>query len=447
MLPTGKAIEIAWKSIRVRIWRSLITTSGIVLAIAFLTSIWVTGAITGALQNVSEDDENYGVITRLLQKRAIAQENVSIRVGIIGGGGAREGPSRNTPAVLVRDVLQERQEFAPFLVPTSLSAFEGAVEPEDPAERPDALLVTSFPSSLAHSRVVAALARFVQTGGMLVVFGYEQLWPEETDEPITSEFEGLLPGRPGSGTLEARGNSIEPSGHPGMADVKWAEHPDDLAYIRVEPREGAEELARVAGEGILWTGPYGEGTVFWYPVAGDQALEPAALHWFLKGRVLVDSLRWGAREKLRGGTMAMRNLWLVSLSLMVCIVGITNAMLMSVTERFREIGTMKCLGALDSFVVRLFLIESSFQGAAGSLLGATLGLTLAFARALFAYHFADVTTGESYWFALQYFPGVQILFWILVAIVIGTVLSVLAAVYPAYRAAKMEPVEAMRTEA
>ena len=53
--------------------------------------------------------------------------------------------------------------------------------------------------------------------------------------------------------------------------------------------------------------------------------------------------------------------WLITLSLLVCVVGIANAMLMSVTERFREIGTMKCLGALDSFIVKLFLLESTFQ--------------------------------------------------------------------------------------
>ena len=43
--------------------------------------------------------------------------------------------------------------------------------------------------------------------------------------------------------------------------------------------------------------------------------------------------------------------WIVILSLMVCVVGIINAQLMAVTERFREIGTMKCLGALDRVVV------------------------------------------------------------------------------------------------
>ncbi len=52
-----------------------------------------------------------------------------------------------------------------------------------------------------------------------------------------------------------------------------------------------------------------------------------------------------------------RMIWLVVMSLLVCTVGITNSMLMAVTERFKEIGTMKCLGALDSFVVLLFLLE------------------------------------------------------------------------------------------
>jgi len=446
VLPLSKAIEIAWKSIRIRLWRSLITTSGIILAIAFLTSVWTSGAITSALQEVPEDDPNYPLVVRVLQRQAIARENISIRVGIVGRQTAAATSSRGTPAVLVRDFLQERQEFSPFLIPASLSGLQRALEAESAQERPDAIVVTAFPPSLAVPETAATLAAFTEGGGTLVVIGYEQLWPAGTDEAAVAAFDELLPGQPGSGRVQSAADLIKPSGHPGMGAVKWTDQPE-MTYMQVQPREEARALARCGGEGILWTAPRGKGVVFWYPVVGPQVSEAPVLAWFLEGRVLMDSLRWGAREKFRGGTAAKRNLWLISLSLLVCVVGITNAMLMSVTERFREIGTMKCLGALDSFVVRLFLIESSFQGAGGSLLGAVLGLLLAFVRALFSYRITDVSTGRTHWFAVRYFPGLHIVLWLLVAVLVGVVLSVIAAIYPAYRAARMEPVEAMRAEA
>ncbi len=128
--------------------------------------------------------------------------------------------------------------------------------------------------------------------------------------------------------------------------------------------------------------------------------------------------------------------WLIGLSLLVCVVGIANAMLMSVTERFREIGTMKCLGALDSFIVRLFLLESTFQGFAGTSVGILIGLTLTLGLALMDY--------GNYVFA--YFPLAGITESVLYALVVGTLLSLVGAMLPAYRAAKMEPVEAMRVD-
>ncbi|MBI4531469.1 MAG: FtsX-like permease family protein [Candidatus Latescibacteria bacterium] len=131
-----------------------------------------------------------------------------------------------------------------------------------------------------------------------------------------------------------------------------------------------------------------------------------------------------------------KNLWLTALSLLVCFVGIVNAMLMSVTERFREIGTMKCLGALDTFIVKLFLLESSFQGMAGTVIGAVIGFLLAFVLGL--YNYGTVVLGH--------FPIAEVIKAGLLSILIGSILSVVGAIYPAYRAAKMEPVEAMRTE-
>ena len=74
--------------------------------------------------------------------------------------------------------------------------------------------------------------------------------------------------------------------------------------------------------------------------------------------------------------------WIIILSLLVCVVGIVNAQLMAVTERFREIGTMKCLGALDRFILRLFILESGMQGLAGAGAGALAGAFFALLGAL-----------------------------------------------------------------
>jgi len=131
-----------------------------------------------------------------------------------------------------------------------------------------------------------------------------------------------------------------------------------------------------------------------------------------------------------------RNVMLVSLSLIVCVTGVVNAMLMSVTERFREIGTMKCLGALDGFIIKLFLIESAFQGAIGAVVGSIIGLLLASVSKLAAFGPA----------VLRYFPVMSVINFALLTVVIGVALTIAGAVYPAYVAARMKPVDAMRVE-
>ena len=131
-----------------------------------------------------------------------------------------------------------------------------------------------------------------------------------------------------------------------------------------------------------------------------------------------------------------KNNWLVVLSLLVCLVGITNAMLMSVTERFREIGTMKCMGALDGFIIKLFLLESSFMGTAGTILGVFVGLLLSVGLSSLTY--GSVMFSHVPWASVAE-SGLH-------STVIGATLSVMGGIVPAYRAAKMEPVDAMRLE-
>ena len=134
--------------------------------------------------------------------------------------------------------------------------------------------------------------------------------------------------------------------------------------------------------------------------------------------------------------ISTKDKWLIIMSLIVCVVGITNAMLMSVTERFREIGTMKCLGALDHFVVILFLLESGFQGFAGALIGALIGLVASLLMS-FANFGLDM---------FMDFPLLRILLWLIGGCFLGMVLAVLGAAFPAWSAAKLPPAEAMRTD-
>jgi len=128
--------------------------------------------------------------------------------------------------------------------------------------------------------------------------------------------------------------------------------------------------------------------------------------------------------------------WIIVLSLLVCVVGIVNAQLMAVTERFREIGTMKCLGALDRFILRLFLLEAGIQGLIGSGVGAVVGG--AFALFNFFLRFGTVSITTLSWTQ----AGLSVAG----ATLIGCVLSLVGVMYPAMVAARMQPVEAMRVE-
>jgi putative ABC transport system permease protein len=128
--------------------------------------------------------------------------------------------------------------------------------------------------------------------------------------------------------------------------------------------------------------------------------------------------------------------WLVILSLLVCVVGIVNAQLMAVTERFREIGTMKCLGALDRFILRLFILEAGMQGLAGAGMGALVGAVFSLFNGWL--RFGPVALTAVSWADPAYSVGI--------AMAVGCLLSLLGVLYPALVAARMQPVEAMRVE-
>ncbi|MGB9928771.1 MAG: ABC transporter permease [Methanosarcina sp.] len=117
------------------------------------------------------------------------------------------------------------------------------------------------------------------------------------------------------------------------------------------------------------------------------------------------------------------------ISLLVGSIGIMNIMLVSVTERTREIGVLKSLGYTGSDILFIFMVESILLGVFGGLLGGILGITSAYGV-------------ENFLKLPVVFPLTLIIAGFLVAIVVGFI----SGVYPARKAAKMKPVDSLRHE-
>ena len=141
--------------------------------------------------------------------------------------------------------------------------------------------------------------------------------------------------------------------------------------------------------------------------------------------------REAAKEKVR-------SIWIITISLIVTVIGISNSMLMSVSERFREIGTMKCLGALSAFVRITFIIESGIIGSIGGILGCGVGV-------LFSFLVYTVTYGISL-AAISFLNGAASLaLYALIGLLLSIAMSIVAAIYPASIAARMVPADALRS--
>ena len=129
------------------------------------------------------------------------------------------------------------------------------------------------------------------------------------------------------------------------------------------------------------------------------------------------------------GKMALAVGGIAAISLLVGGIGIMNIMLVSVTERTREIGIRKSLGARTRDVLIQFLTESAILSACGGILGTMLGGGL-------------VTVGGMIMgIPTVIRPGV-----VLLAVGFSAMVGVFFGIYPASKAAKKDPIEALRYE-
>jgi len=136
----------------------------------------------------------------------------------------------------------------------------------------------------------------------------------------------------------------------------------------------------------------------------------------------------GNFKAITGGiTLAM--VFIASIALLVGGVGVMNIMLVSVTERTREIGIRKAIGAVRRDIVLQFLIEAMGLSAMGGAVGILLGLGIA----LVVRNVSPLPTVTPLWS-------------ILVGLGVSVSIGLFFGIYPAYKAAKLDPIDALRYE-
>ena len=129
------------------------------------------------------------------------------------------------------------------------------------------------------------------------------------------------------------------------------------------------------------------------------------------------------------GTVQVAIAVIAAISLLVGGIGVMNIMLVSVTERTREIGTRKALGAKNSAIRMQFIVESVIICLIGGIIGIIFGMLLGYAGA-----------------SLLGFPARPSVDAILIAVCFSIAIGVFFGYYPANKAAKLDPIEALRYE-
>ncbi len=479
-LGPARCVQLALSGMSYRMFRSMITISILALAVAFLVHMLVYGLVshetqTAAYHELQQSRQMAQIITRLTRPDSmrvvldqLADDDDDVLAEYRAWSGV-DGPTFDD----ARQAAQQVRDFDRYLGQLPEAGRAAVVGDRSTAEL------------LERLRDPEAMADFTQTVENLAVApplgGYDRLTELVNERrPIMIEAarqirqghrEAIRQVRAAYDNRAARalaaappagfGQSLRDAGFafddgvlPGLE--AFADRADDLAtlarlVVTPEIRKAVARQTDVAPadvsleQTLLYVD--NDRRARWF---SQTLIDGGADPRFTPERVLDLSEQFARERQLQaaagpeaptgeGGILGLptRTKWLIALSFLVCVVGVANAMLMSVTERFTEIATMKCLGAMDIFVMMMFVVEAMIQGIIGGIIGIVLGVLLAGLRGGVEYGGLLANAGDA-------LADVGIA--IVLSLIVGMLLATVAAVGPSFVAARLAPMEAMRVD-
>lgn len=405
--------RFALVALRAHKLRSALTMLGIVIGV--MTVIAMVSVIQGFSNNIVRDFQAFGATLVQFQKFDPSF-----------GPGRRSEDERQRKNLTYEDALALKAQVPSMAAVSPERYFQGEIPDilyAGKATTPDQLVGVTQDYTIANNHFVGE-GRYVMEGDVrrsadVVVIGYavmEGLFPRA--DPIGKVV--LIRGRKYEvvGVMEKQGSTTFESMdlHVFMPITTFDTH---FPWIK---RDVGVNIATIPRR-PEWVGRITE--------EGTAVLRTRRKVAFNKpndfGIMTPDKLIGNFKAITGGITLAM--IFISSIALLVGGVGVMNIMLVSVTERTREIGLRKSLGAVKRDIVTQFLTEAMTLAGFGGLIGVGVGLAIAF----IIRQLTPLATATPLW---------SIMVGLLVSISIGLFFGI----YPAYKAARLDPVEALRYE-
>ncbi len=479
-LSLQRTFEMCWKGILHRLLRSVLTLAVVVLAVAFFMFLLSENAFIGATaQGVFLETNENRFAAQLISKLyeppplpsvarrlalAASQPALLAEAAAFTGlpvdrleGLARQAARERrylqfidtTPpgkAVVLFGKARGRELFKALAEAAAFTHFAARLAPMLDLDLPDG--VDGFRAFLDgyaayEAELLAVVVVWEEAVARLTAASRQQLWgrtpmevwlAEATPEQLAA-WQALLD-QHGVGLTDDQADRVRQQFAAGrlrqqvLADLNSADGREKWRRVFMERRHipAEEKMKRLDDQRVheLFEGKYSR----------QQLALVANLDAVDRRLTRLERLLAGKVDLAGTSLIGPRQFFLLLISFVVCMVGIANAMLMSITERFREIATMKCLGATDRYILVQFMLEAALQGICGGLLGMLIGFVIALLKNALLY-------GH---YVVAYWPGLELGAGALFSLAVGVVLAVLASIYPSWAASRMAPMEAMRVE-